>query len=344
MKEENSSVPTNYEATVADEVGAVRMGKPHLVILGAGASRAACPNGDRNGKCLPLMADFSTATGCADMFRNWGIDPAANLEDIYTDLFERQEADKLSLLQQTIENYFGNLQIPDHPTIYDYLILSLREADVVATFNWDPLLIQAYRRNNIGLGLPKLLFLHGNVATGYCSEHKFVGLAGGDCKHCRNPLTRTPLLYPVRHKNYASNPAITWDWNFLKQILNDCFMLTIFGYSGPKTDAEAMSAMGQAWGDPTGRNMEQTAFITLQSEEELIEAWSGFIHSHHYEVHSSFYDSFIANHPRRTGEAYIHQFLEAKFINDNPIPRDLDLPELWKWFQQFKEAEDAATV
>ena len=31
---------------------------PHLVILGAGASRAACPNGDKNGKKLPLMRDL----------------------------------------------------------------------------------------------------------------------------------------------------------------------------------------------------------------------------------------------------------------------------------------------
>jgi len=26
------------------------MKKPHIVILGAGASRAVCPNGDKNGK------------------------------------------------------------------------------------------------------------------------------------------------------------------------------------------------------------------------------------------------------------------------------------------------------
>ncbi len=47
-----------YEASVEDEINAVSMGRPHVVLLGAGASRAAFLNGDRNGKILPLMADF----------------------------------------------------------------------------------------------------------------------------------------------------------------------------------------------------------------------------------------------------------------------------------------------
>ena len=32
--------------------------KPHVVLLGAGASRAAFPNGEDAGKRLPLMNDF----------------------------------------------------------------------------------------------------------------------------------------------------------------------------------------------------------------------------------------------------------------------------------------------
>ena len=34
------------------------LNSPHVVILGAGASRAACPDGDKNGEILPLMDDF----------------------------------------------------------------------------------------------------------------------------------------------------------------------------------------------------------------------------------------------------------------------------------------------
>ncbi|MBA7568543.1 hypothetical protein ES708_10272 [subsurface metagenome] len=35
------------------------MKKPHIVILGADASRAVCPNGDKNGKILQLMNDLT---------------------------------------------------------------------------------------------------------------------------------------------------------------------------------------------------------------------------------------------------------------------------------------------
>jgi hypothetical protein len=102
--------------------------------------------------------------------------------------------------------------------------------------------------------------------------------------------------------------------------------------------------MQQAWGTPDNRSMEQTAFITLQTSDEINEAWKDFIHTHHYEVQSDFYDSWIANHPRRTGEAYLSQYLDAQFISDNPIPKDLDFAELWAWFGQFRAAEDLASA
>jgi hypothetical protein len=152
------------------------------------------------------------------------------------------------------------------------------------------------------------------------------------------------LLYPVRHKDYAHDPAIASQWDFLKYGLKNAFMITIFGYSGPKTDQEAISAMRQAWGTPDDRSMEQTAFITFQTEDEITEAWSEFIHTHHYERQDDFYDSWIANHPRRTGEAYFNRNYRALFIPNNPIAKDSDFPQLWAWFEQFRSAEEAARV
>ncbi len=46
-----------------------------------------------------------------------------------------------------------------------------------------------------------------------------------------------------------------------------------------------------------------------------------------------FFDSWISNHPRKTGEAYINQYLEAKFINNNPVPKGISFTELKKFFQ-----------
>ena len=42
------------EMTVEELIKDIRAGKPHVVILGAGASAAAFPNGDKNGNKLPL--------------------------------------------------------------------------------------------------------------------------------------------------------------------------------------------------------------------------------------------------------------------------------------------------
>ena len=41
-------------------------------------------------------------------------------------------------------DYFSSLALPEHPSIYDYLVLGLRPKDVIATFNWDPFLMLAH--------------------------------------------------------------------------------------------------------------------------------------------------------------------------------------------------------
>lgn len=46
------------EVSAEQEIKQIQMDKPHVVILGAGGSYAAFPNGDRNGKKLPLMNNF----------------------------------------------------------------------------------------------------------------------------------------------------------------------------------------------------------------------------------------------------------------------------------------------
>lgn len=332
----------SLELTIEDEVSDVRMGRPHVVILGAGASRAVCPSGDKNGRALPLMADFAACTGLTSLLKGWGVDPLENFEDTYSTLHDAGEVDKLAALNAAVETYFGGLELPDHPTLYDHLVMSLRGNDIIATFNWDPLLLQAYRRCSGHVKLPRLAFLHGNLGAGYCERDLTLGFVGALCSRCGEPFARTPLLYPVRSKEYAKDVAISSQWEFLQHGLEHAFMITVFGYSGPKTDKEAIDLMRGAWGSPVRRSMEQTEFVTRQSENEVSEAWTDFIHSHHYEVHDDFYNSWIAKHPRRTGEAYLSQYLDAKFIADNPIPRDLDFPDLFAWFRKFRPAEDAS--
>ena len=43
------------------------MHRPHVVFLGAGASVAACPQGDKNGRHLPTMENFVDIIGLAPL-------------------------------------------------------------------------------------------------------------------------------------------------------------------------------------------------------------------------------------------------------------------------------------
>lgn len=138
--------------------------KPHVVILGAGASLAAFPNGDKNGRKVSGMDGF---------FENLGFDlnldshSSRNLEDIYINADEELKDE----IEYIIEEYFRRLKIPKTPTIYDQIVLGLRPKDLIASFNWDPFLVQAFVRNKTQFNLPQIVFLHGNVAIFYCSNH-----------------------------------------------------------------------------------------------------------------------------------------------------------------------------
>ncbi|MGI8516103.1 MAG: hypothetical protein ACR2NT_13460 [Acidimicrobiia bacterium] len=106
------------------------------------------------------------------------------------------------------------------------------------------------------------------------------------------------------------------------------------------TDLEAVELLKQGWGDPKGRELEETEIIDLVPKGELREKWAPFIHTHHYQTHTSFYDSWLAKHPRRSCEAWRNQFLEAKFISDNQVPTSFnDFGAMVDWFKPLFAAE-----
>lgn len=239
-----------------------------------------------------------------------------------------------------MRDYFENLELPDHPTIYDHLVLSLREKDVITTFNWDPFLIQAARRNRPLLKVaPRLLFLHDNVAKGFCHQDKNHGPQGMICPDCGNRMQDSHLLYPISEKNYDADPAIASNWNDARIGLQNAFMLTIFGYGAPVSDKSAVDLLLKGWGGWASRELEQIEFIDIRPEAELLESWSDFVHTHHFNVEDDFYSSSIAEHPRRTGEAWLNRFLHAKFVTPNPVPYSLGFRELWEWYGPLLEAE-----
>lgn len=330
--------------TKEQEINQISMHNPHLVILGAGASLAAFPNGDKNGRKLPLMSNFIDVLELRDLIEQTGMNfESDNFEIIYAQMVNEPKCSSICKeLEDRIYDYFAGLELPDQPTIYDYLLLSLRDKDFIATFNWDPFLIQAYRRNGKRFKLPRLLFLHGNVEVGYCPNGHIMGNIGFQCSDCEEILIPTKLLYPIGEKNYHLDEFISRQWVTAQDVLKHAFMITIFGYGAPASDASAIDLLKSGWGDTEKRMLEETEIIDIRDEDELRELWDPFIHTHHYRVENNFYNSWIAKHPRRTGEAYLNQFLEAKFIENNPLPIEADFEELHLWFQKLAEIEETA--
>ena len=186
----------------------------------------------------------------------------------------------------------------------------------------------------------ELVFLHGNIAVGFCKSHKRYGTFGTDCPICGKPLKRMKLLYPIKEKNYTNDILIQNFWNMFKNNLKNAFMVTIFGYSAPKTDTKAICTMEEIFKMKKTRQLDEIMFVSNQNNDAVYANWKSFIYTHHYEVYNNFYDSFLANHPRQTGEAYGARYLEAEFIESNPIPRNFDFPRLWSWFEKFKNVEE----
>jgi hypothetical protein len=78
-------------------------------------------------------------------------------------------------------------------------------------------------------------------------------------------------------------------------------MVTVFGYSAPKSDTAAVGLFLDAWGGGQKRMLEQFEIIDVRAAGELRKAWSNFICDEHYQIHSDYFDSWLAKHPRRSG-------------------------------------------
>lgn len=322
----------------------VSHGRPHIVLLGAGASRAAFPNGDRNGKQIPIMNDLIKIVGLDLILSKHGISYSINnFEEIYSNILkDSTKADIALELEKQVFDYFSSLELPDEPTIYDHLVLSLREKDVIATFNWDPFLQQALNRNYNAVPVASHVFyLHGNVAIGYCTKCKRrKGPIRSICNECQSGYKPSKLLYPIDKKNYQQE-FIDMEWAALAHYMKNAYIFTVFGYGAPKSDVEAVDLLKNAWGGWEERNMEQFEFIHRpgKKREDVIESWDDFIHTHHYEATGDFFESILGRHPRRSCESIWNTMMMCNPPLDNLAPRKVSLIELQDWYKKLVELE-----
>ena len=315
--------------------------EPHVVILGAGASKQAFQRGDANERKVPLMNELPEILG--DPWRE--LVEGANLEGAdfefqFTKLRENATCQsRLYEIESMLLEYFSSLALPDDPTIYDYLILGLREKDVIATFNWDPFLMLAHARNRAVSKLPEIRFLHGCVQYASCPDHDVLGQPRERCPMCSEPLVKSSIMFPHGDKDYARDGIIARDWDFVTKRLKEAFHLTIFGYSGPQTDYKAKKLLLNGWKQTPMRRVSHVEIIDNGDADDLRRNWRDFIPFHHDMVIESFWESTIARWPRRTAEYKTAASFWGTVSERIGPMRIGSLEELQKWHAEIADAE-----
>lgn len=284
--------------------------RPHVCILGAGATMAAIPNGDYYGRKSSVMNNLIDNLGLTNIIEKAKIKITSNnFEEIYSELHSRDDCYLLRIvLENKVKNFFSSLRIPDTPTVYDYIIASLRGKDYIFSFNWDPLIIQAYNRvAKLTSDLPALAFLHGNVWMKSCSDcHCVQSIFNTHCIDCQSTNFDGPqILFPIKNKDYTSSPYLKAAWEDFLNVIAGCTYLTVFGYSAPKSDKNAIEAMQLAF-DSNFRRFDNIEIIDIAPFNDVYDSWAPFIHStnDHYKIVNSFWESSFVEFPRRTIEGY----------------------------------------
>lgn len=337
--------------TKQEEIEIVHGGGSHVLLLGAGASFASTlKNPEKNSKSLPLMWNIVDIVGLNNVVDQLPEDYKAlrqDFEKLYSKISEENKfPQEKEIIEQAVYHYFEQLELPDEPTIYDYMVLSLRSRkDIIATFNWDPFLYKAYVRNGEFTKSPGILFLHGCVSLGYDRTNCSSGPVGMHSKLTEQLFEPTKLLYPVDKKDYNSDPYIKGQWDTLASRLEIAERVSVFGYSAPVSDVEAIDLLSKAWGSVEDRSMEEFELIDIRPEEDVRNAWKRFIHSHHYHYCTDYFNSSLAFHPRRTVESYHHWATPLSpneaFQDGNKVPDNFrTLEEMWEWHLPLIEAEE----
>ena len=316
---------------------------PHVVILGAGASLAAFPVGDKYGRQLPLMNDLPETLNLSDLLDKHKLNRKINdFESFFSDLAsDNKYVDLIIEIERRTLDYFASMEIPDMITMYDLLILSLREKDVIATFNWDPLLAQAYRRNTRAKNLPSVVFLHGNAGIGICEEDGRYGYLTDCCQLCRQPLKPSRLLFPVSQKDYQSDSFTRSQWNSLQQYLSQAYLITIFGYRAPATDVEAKELLRSTWKHNPSHELGQVEIVNIDDRASLEATWKEFFVGQHYHIIDNIHQSMSFQHVRRSCDAFAMTTLMQRPWEDNPFPRLERLESIHQWlYPLLAEEED----
>jgi hypothetical protein len=290
------------------------------------------------------MQNLPSVLKLEPLFKNSGLSysSSANFELMYDEMASSdRHRDLLVEVESRVRRYFAALQLPDVVTTYDILLLSLRPKDIIATFNWDPFLLQAYARNRMLKRLPRVVFLHGNVYLGYCPDHRQKGYLTQNCNVCNKPLQQSPLLFPIKNKRYRDHPLLAGEWNELSIHLEDTYFLTIFGYAAPISDIAAREILLKAWNTNETRELAQVEVVDILPHRQIHERWRDFIVRDHWGGFRRLSQTWMFRYPRRSCETLAFATLQQDPWATKRIPPFRRLDHFQEWVRPLLEEEQA---
>jgi hypothetical protein len=323
----------------------VRTGPPHVVILGAGASVAAWEAWGRDGPKPLLTRELFQIPGVQEQFSEAGFGSHNDdFESVYSDLAATPRTEQYAAkIQRLVREYFDRLSLPELPTLFDLLILALRPKDVIASFNWDPYLYQAFRRCarafNYRDVFPEIHFLHGNVRVGVCNVCKARGWSDQVCSKCSEPLEPVPLLFPVKKYDTPFNWS---EWNMVYEELSRAYFLTVFGYAAPDADVLAKRLLLDGWKENSQRDLAQMEIVNIEDEQTSLGKWDDFIVRDHVGCCRTMEHSWLFRFPRRSCDALFAATMRCSPWEQNPFPQFSSLAALWEWVGPLMELEEEA--
>ena len=187
--------------------------------------------------------------------------------------------------------------------------------------------------------MPQLAFLHGNVAIGFCDEDHACGWHDDSCRVCGRPFSPSPLLFPVKNKNYTSRPFIRSQWALLERELAKAYFVTIFGYRAPVTDAAARDALLQVWSKNAAREIAEIELIDIRPRKDLLSSWGDFIVRSHYIVGNTIMRAYSSWHPRRSCDALFAATMMNNPWEDDWLPQFENPVELREWVSPLWKEE-----
>lgn len=101
-----------------------------------------------------------------------------------------------------------------------------------------------------------------------------------------------------------------------------------------------MTSLIKAWGDVEDRRLEQIEIIDIRPEDEVVGSCPDFIHTHHYEVWDSIFDSHLGRYLRRTCDVFFDNTMNVLWSHgDNGLKKNMTFEDIEEYLAPLIEDE-----